>query len=134
MAPINAEKVVLIFRGDEKWAWGIEEEKLERCLQVGIDRYIVPRPYSAGWYINHSCNPNCYVRGKNSIVAIRDINVSEEITIDYSFNVAWEGFNMECKCHASNCRGLIKNYFSLSETVRVNGIKYASEYLLKISH
>ncbi|MBM3897225.1 MAG: SET domain-containing protein [Thaumarchaeota archaeon] len=127
--PIGEGKVVFVFGGDEKWAWEIEDEKLERCLQVGIDRYIVPRTHSAGWYINHSCKPNCYVSGKNKIVAIRNIDAGEEVTIDYSFNLAWEGFSMRCKCNSLNCREVIKDYFSLPERIRVNGRKYASKYL-----
>src|SRR5262245_21557905 len=31
--------------------------------------------------INHSCEPNCGVRGQNGIVALRDIEAGEEITI-----------------------------------------------------
>ena len=35
--------------------------------------------------INHSCNPNCGLRGEITFVAMRDINVDEEITFDYAF-------------------------------------------------
>ena len=127
---IEEGDVVFVFEGDERWAWEIEEERLQRCLQVGIDRYIVPKPHSSGWYINHSCSPNSAVRGKNQIVAIRGIEPREEITMDYSFNIAWESFKMECKCKSSNCRGIIKDYLSLPENVRATGRKYTSEYLL----
>ena len=128
-ARIREGEGILVFKGDERWAWEIAEEKLNRCLQVGIDRYILPDPHSSGWYINHSCSPNSYVVGTNQIVAIRDIEPREEITLDYSFNVVWEGFRMECKCQSSNCRGIIRDYFSLPEDIRVNGRNYASEYL-----
>jgi len=124
---------VFVFEGDEGWVWEIEEEKLQRCLQVGIARYIVPKPHSSGWYINHSCSPNCYVSRKNQIVAIRNIGPRDEITMDYSFNIAWEGFKMECRCKTSNCRSMIKDYFSLPENIRAAGRKYTSEYLLKMS-
>ncbi len=123
---------ILAFEGDERWVWEIAEEKLDRCLQVGIDRYIVPNPHSSGWYINHSCSSNSYVSGKNQIVAIRDIEPREEITMDYSLNVAWGGFRMQCKCHSSNCRNIISDYFSLPEKIRVIGRKHTSEYLLRL--
>ena len=130
LSGIEEGDIVFVFEGDERWAWEIEEERLPRCLQVGFDRYLVPKPHSLGWYINHSCSPNCCVRGKNQIVAIRGIKPREEITMDYSFNIAWEGFKMECKCKTSNCRGIIIDYLSLPENVRATGRKYTSEYLL----
>jgi len=130
LSPIEGGEEVFVFEGEERWAWEIEKEKLQRCLQVGIDRYIVPLLNSSGWYINHSCSPNCCVSRKNQIVAIRNIEAREEITMDYSFNVAWEGFKMKCKCKSPNCREIIKDYFSLPEDVRGTGKKYASEYLL----
>jgi len=34
--------------------------------------------------INHSCSPNCGMRGEITIVAMRDIQVDEELTIDYA--------------------------------------------------
>ena len=121
---------IFAFEGDERWVWEIAQEKLDRCLQVGIDRYIVPSPHSSGWYLNHSCISNSYVSGKDQIVAIRDIEPREEITMDYSLNVVWGGFRMKCKCQSPNCRSIISDYFSLPEDIRVNGRKYTSEYLL----
>lgn len=37
-----------------------------------------------GWFINHSKNPNVYVRNRE-FYALRDILAGEEITIDYNF-------------------------------------------------
>ena len=34
---------------------------------------------------NHSCNPNCGLRGEITFVAMRDINKDEELTTDYAF-------------------------------------------------
>src|SRR3989344_6546305 len=35
-------------------------------------------------YINHSCDSNCGIKDKLKIVARKDIDVGEEITIDYA--------------------------------------------------
>ena len=34
---------------------------------------------------NHSCNPNCGLRGEITFVAMRDIKKDEELTTDYAF-------------------------------------------------
>jgi len=50
-------------------------------------------------YINHSCNPNSYVKTVNGIrgvFAMRDIKKGEEITGDYSINWYNRG---TFKCH-----------------------------------
>ena len=67
-------------------------------------------------FINHSCEPNCIaekwlVNGeyRMGIFAKRDLDINEEITIDYRFetfdtnNLA----NEKCYCGAATCRGTI---------------------------
>jgi SET domain-containing protein len=55
-------------------------------------------------YINHSCEPNAYMRSTpgNKVIffALRDIKVGEEITIDYRDPNHPE----VCRCGARNCR------------------------------
>jgi len=62
-------------------------------------------------YINHSCNPNCGIRGEITGIAMRDIGVSEEITFDYAMldDEEDDGYNFECDCSRDslNCRKLI---------------------------
>lgn len=60
-------------------------------------------------YVNHSCNPNCGLRGEISGVAMRDIEIGEEITMDYAMldDDPNEGYNLTCTCGAPNCRGTI---------------------------
>ena len=57
-------------------------------------------------YVNHSCNPNTYVRNFCD-VAKRDIKKGEEITSDYGEDT--EGFTMKCNCGSKDCRKIIKN-------------------------
>lgn len=55
-------------------------------------------------YINHSCEPNAYMRGApgNKVIffALRDIEAGEEITINYRDPNHPE----VCRCGARNCR------------------------------
>lgn len=57
-------------------------------------------------YNNHSCDPNCGLRGEITFVAIRDICEGEELTCDYAF-IDNEDYEFECKCGASNCRKIV---------------------------
>jgi hypothetical protein len=60
-------------------------------------------------YVNHSCNPNCGIRGEITFVAMRDIVVGEELTIDYAIldDEDDKNYNFECTCGALNCRKII---------------------------
>ena len=60
-------------------------------------------------YINHSCNPSARIllqRPTILLVALRDIEVDEEITFDYAtlYRKPW---SMKCRCGDRNCRGTI---------------------------
>jgi uncharacterized protein len=60
-------------------------------------------------YINHSCSPNVGMADAITIVAIRDILAEEELTADYAYWEADQGYVMKssCNCRSSNCRGRI---------------------------
>lgn len=60
-------------------------------------------------YINHSCSPNCGIRGDIIGVAMRDISVGEEITFDYAF-LDNEGNRFKCTCGSPNCRHIITGF------------------------
>jgi SET domain-containing protein len=123
--------VVARYRGRAKWIWDIPRGLWDRCLQVGYDRYVVPTKGSFGWFLNHSCDPNCAVGGEREIVALRRIAKGEELTFDYSTNVGWDGFSMECHCGAENCRRTIVSYWGLSVSLRKKYGRKVSPYLLR---
>jgi uncharacterized protein len=63
---------------------------------------------SGAEYINHSCDPNCYAwifSGHILYMSARDIQLGEELSIDYRFDTDAEKF--ACCCGAPNCRGTI---------------------------
>jgi uncharacterized protein len=55
-------------------------------------------------FVNHSCSNNTEVRDFCD-VAIRRIEVGEEITSDYGSDGS--GVSFKCKCGSENCRGMI---------------------------
>lgn len=59
-------------------------------------------------YINHSCDPNAYMKtlyGHVLFFARRDIKAGEEITVDYEETLLPD--SRRCHCGARNCRGTI---------------------------
>jgi SET domain-containing protein len=59
-------------------------------------------------YINHSCEPNAYVRtiyGHVVFFALRDVYPGEEITVDYEQTLHPD--SKRCYCGARSCRGRI---------------------------
>jgi SET domain-containing protein len=73
-------------------------------------------------YINHSCNPNTFVKtvsGVRNVIAIKEIKRGEEITYDYSINGSNDG-TFECHCGSKNCRGVYQgNFFKLPKKLQI---------------
>lgn len=64
--------------------------------------------------INHSCQPNTGIRGKNDLYALEDIKAGDEITFDYSTTVGRNNdWNMICHCGNLRCRKIIRNFLSI---------------------
>ena len=57
-------------------------------------------------YNNHSCDPNCGLRGEITFIAIKDIRQGEELTCDYAF-IDNEDYEFECSCGSVNCRQIV---------------------------
>ena len=66
-------------------------------------------------HLNHSCDPNAYVRydaGDSYIIARRPVEVGEEITSDYNINISG-GTAWTCHCGATRCLGTVMGDFFL---------------------
>jgi hypothetical protein len=56
-------------------------------------------------FINHSCNPNARIdAGNYALVAIRDIQNGEEVTVNYD-ETELDGKRTKCHCRSKTCRG-----------------------------
>lgn len=59
-------------------------------------------------YVNHSCEPNAYIRryrGRVEIWTLRSIGPGEEITCDYG-ETQHDG-TLRCRCGSAKCRGYL---------------------------
>ena len=64
-------------------------------------------------HINHSCDPNTYVRtvgGQRLVMALRDIAAGAEIPYDYCINGSGDTV-WTCHCGAARCRSAIHSDF-----------------------
>ncbi len=59
-------------------------------------------------FINHSCDPNLGLRGQITLVALRDIEVGEEVCFDYAMTDCTPYDEFECRCGSEHCRGTIR--------------------------
>ncbi len=73
---------------------------------IGIGRYSwINTKNSPFKFINHSCEPNTYILGKRTFIALKPIQAGEELTMDYSFTEADKGWEIsKCGCGSKQCR------------------------------
>jgi len=60
------------------------------------------------YYFNHSCDPLTYCDAKGNYIALKDIKVGEELTIDVEKLMAKPTFPFNCSCGSKNCRKIVK--------------------------
>lgn len=96
-------------------------------MQIGPNLYQGPST-TLETFTNHSCDPNCgvIIDGVNAIlVAIRGIQVGEEITWDYSTTMTSDiGCISTCMCDSTICRGRIGDFKNLPKELQKKYIKH----------
>lgn len=114
--PISKGTVVLKFEGEvvKDSEIGIDEAK-DHFLPYG--KGINLRIGEPENLINHSCNPNVGFRDKQTLFAIRNIEIGEELAFDYS-TIGADGWEMHCSCGEPNCRKTIKDYKYLTNKLK----------------
>lgn len=92
---------------------------------------------------NHSCEPNCYLRGRSTLVALRDIAPGEELTYDYSTTMnddevlleetGHEKWTCPCHCGSTHCRGIIDQFATLPAARQQFYLRrgYAPDFILR---
>lgn len=116
---IQKWELVAIFWGNvmsiEQWT-DVEKEARETCMMIHPNFLIWPNKNSEidnGDYVNHSCDPNTWIKGQICLYSLKEILPWEEITFDYWTVVTLpneETWEMECKCEKSNCRKVITSH------------------------
>jgi hypothetical protein len=89
------------------------------CFQIDDDRFLLPSG-SIDDLINHSCHPNAGIRLTRlgyDLIALRDINVGDEITYDYSTYIE-SPERLSCRCGTWRCRKEIGRFRELDPHLR----------------
>lgn len=104
-----------------------EHQDQELILQIGPGVYLGP---SGGLddYINHSCEPNCYINvvGKRAILySLYLIESNSELTFDYSLSSTdtYDTWTFNCDCGSFKCRKKISGYQYLSDELKEEYVK-----------
>jgi hypothetical protein len=80
-------------------------EPTATSIQVGINEHIDGPPTL---YLNHSCEPNVFVDASTlDIIAIRDIELGEDIQFFYPANEWHMSVPFKCNCGTKSCLGSI---------------------------
>ena len=60
------------------------------------------------YHLNHSCDPNLWMRDEITLIARRDVSPGEELTADYGLWECDPSYQLEpCRCGLPLCRGRV---------------------------
>lgn len=84
-------------------------------------------------HINHSCDPNTYVKtiaGYRQLIALCDITIDEEITYDYCIN-CHDGEVWSCNCGCNICRKtIVSGYFALPSELQIKYLDLLDDWFI----
>ncbi|MDD5068531.1 MAG: SET domain-containing protein-lysine N-methyltransferase [Candidatus Pacebacteria bacterium] len=124
---------------DGEVVYGEKESDVAKTHKTAGD-YVVP--FHKNFYrnafnskavtINHSCDPNCYVKDLFCMYAMRDIQKGEQLTQSYSLicNSDWKVPGGKCHCGSKNCHGTILPWRDLSKEEKIKYLPYTSDWIL----
>ena len=119
---IPVSKPIIEVTGDIHTKETMPDPNHPAWLQISSKLFIGP---SGGKddYINHSCDPNCYVSvvGRRAILfSLYHIREGSELTFDYSTTSteSLDDWKMVCFCGSSKCRNIISGYQYLSPEIK----------------
>lgn len=81
-------------------------------------------------FMNHHCEPNTRIRDRD-VIALRDIDVWEEITFNYNTTEYAMAEPFRCRCGSPRCHGLIAGFSALSAEERAPLQPLLACYLLE---
>jgi len=129
---ISSGETICFMEGDlidiDEMMWRVDEGYEVGSDPLGVDNEMYMDLDELPRSINHSCSPNAFIRGRNELVALRDIFKDEEIFFDYSTTMndnrekielsGGELWTMECKCGSKNCRKVVDQFKTLPKELQ----------------
>ena len=94
-----------------------EAQSKRRTVAIQVDEdHIFEPPEKKVFddYVNHSCNPTCYVDYAHfNLIALRNIKKGEELTFDYNtaeYDMIAHGGDFSCHCEARHCINHVRGF------------------------
>ena len=110
----------------------LSADRQARSIQVDDNLYLVSSDVrEPGDMLNHSCDPNCGLEGSQILVAMRDIEVGEELTFDYAMCDASDYDEFTCLCGSAACRGIVTGADWRNPVLQAKYMGHFSPYLMK---
>jgi uncharacterized protein len=135
-AGIRAGEIVAIWDGFIATTAEVDlnfaEVRYRNCSQISADQFLVPYSAGAADHVNHSCRPNCGIRGTHTLVAMRDIPAAEEITYDYAMTDGCDYDVFACRCQSARCRRRITGTDWQNPTLQTAYRGWFSDYIAKL--
>ena len=106
---ISKGEKVAIFGG---YVVKLNEEIEDTGIQIDDDLILASFEHTEPTdFINHSCNPNCGLKGQIFLVSMRDVKKGEQITFDYAMCLFSKSeidfYSFKCMCNENNCRRIV---------------------------
>ncbi len=103
----KAQRIITKEHVEKYWNEAEKETFTRYAYPISNNVYILWDNDPSEWAPqNHSCDPNTAYQGLN-VVALKRINRSEELTLDYGNFLDDSMMPFQCSCGSEKCRGLI---------------------------
>ncbi len=135
--PIEKGEIIMILNGQ------IVRFATDYTIPIDHALWIEPRvPGTLAQFLCHSCEPNAGIKNRTLLVAMRDIDVGEEITTNYAFLGYEYGhertvsgseslqMDVTCLCGTARCAGVLQCYKNMPTAWREQYREFISDYLL----
>ena len=108
--PIARDEIVALWGGKVLSADEIDRDMpnfTQQILQIEDGFYLMSPAMEPSDCFNHSCTPNLGLSGQIGLIAMRAIDVGEEVCLDYAMCDGSDYDEFDCSCGSPNCRGRI---------------------------
>ena len=108
--PIARDEIVVLWGGRILTADEVDRDMpnfTQQVLQIEDSLFLFNPSMEPSDCFNHSCDPNAGMSGQIGLIAMRDIQVGEEVCFDYAMCDGSDYDEFDCSCGAANCRGRI---------------------------
>ncbi len=108
--PIARDEIVVLWGGRILTADEVDRDMpnfTQQVLQIEDSLFLFNPSMEPSDCFNHSCDPNAGMSGQIGLIAMRDIQVGEEVCFDYAMCDGSDYDEFDCSCGAANCHGRI---------------------------